>query len=311
MTKLRSKRLLIVVGKGGVGRTSVSLALGLASAQAGLRTCLVALGGETDLARAAGIATPSYEPQVVTENLHIMTIDPSSCLSDFSQRKLRLPKAASHVLRKGILQTFAETVPGLGDAIQLGKIENLLREPVASDPVFDTMVVDAPATGHAFGLLRSARVLKELATRGPIHQLASIICDLLEDSTMTALVAVTLPQALPLSETLELIETMPQPIALCITNRVLPFSPPRLKQWPTIKSALQDADQATSAQILELFVRRVEEEGRSLTTLKQHLQHHSPQTLQHVLNEEWAASPLHRAQQHAAALTALFEANHG
>jgi len=293
-----------------VGRTSITLALGLASAKAGARTCLLALGGEADLAHCAGLPAPCYEPQLVTKNLHVMTIDPSNCLRDFVQRKLKLPKAASHVLRKGILQTFADTVPGLADAIQLGKVENLLREPLATDPIFDTMIVDAPATGHAFGLLRSARVLQEISRRGPIHELASIICDLLEDSAMTALVAVTLPQALPMSETLELVQTMSQPIALCITNRTLPFAPPSLKAWPGIESALQDADHVAQAQVLELFVRRFEEEGRSLTTLEQHLRKHSPQTLQHVLSEAWTQSPLQRAQQHALQLAPLFEVSH-
>ena len=160
------------------------------------------------------------------------------------------------------------------------------------------------------GLLRSARVLNELARRGPIHQLASIICELLEDSTMTALVAVTLPQALPMSETLELIDAMPQPIALCITNRVLPFSSPNVKAWPAVQTALQDAKQTHQARMLGLFVGRLKEEKRCLASLQQHLQDRSPQTLQHVLGEDWTQSPLQRAQQQATELSALFEASH-
>lgn len=217
------RRLLIVTGKGGVGRTTTTALLGLAAARAGRRTCLVELHGSTDLARAVGRERATYAPQPVVPGLDVMSLTTGECMADFGRRKLHIGPLSKWIFEARLMTGFVESVPGLQDLVQLGKVENLLMEPLSPAERYDLLVVDAPATGHGLTLLASARSMREMTRMGPFHDLAALIDDLISSPTNTGLVITTLPERLPIHETLELAAALTAdgtPPVTVLVNRV-------------------------------------------------------------------------------------------
>jgi anion-transporting ArsA/GET3 family ATPase len=222
---LFDRRLLVVTGKGGVGRTTLSAALAVAAGRAGRRTLVLELSGAGGLPSHFGLGERAFQYRRATDNVWVASFTVQECLHDFARRKLRLSGILARVVHARPVATFVDAVPGLHDILQLGKLENLLNEPLAGDPVFDLVVLDAPATGHGLTLLSAARSLTEIAKAGPFYELASIIDRFLQDPVRTAIVVATLPEALPVSETGELVQALRADgfdPALLIANRCDP-----------------------------------------------------------------------------------------
>ena len=238
--RLLEHRLLVVVGKGGVGRTTCALALALSAAELGKRVLVAELGGTDHLTRALGVEGPSYAPRTVAPGVDVMSLDAMHCLSDFGRRKLRLNRLVSLVLRSRIVKSFIDAVPGLHDLLQLGKIENLLNEPTAEDTKYDLCVLDAPATGHGVTLLVGARSMREMTRVGPFSDLARVIETFLSGPDC-GIVPVTLLEGLPVQETCELIavlESNDLKVTAILANRQPADRLPDTPTWPEVRAAV-------------------------------------------------------------------------
>ena len=224
---LLDRRVVVVTGKGGVGRSSVSAGLAVAAARTGRRACVVELSGMASVPPMFGLRGRSFDFREAAEGVFVWSLTVPECLDDFGKRKLRLPGLVRRLFRIEATRTFVDAIPGLHDLLQLGKIENLVSEPLAGDPHFDLLVVDAPATGHGLTLLSAPRSMSDIAKAGPFHDLAGNIGTFLEDDTRTGVAVVTLPEELPVSESLELVaelEELAQPADAMLVNRC--FEPP-------------------------------------------------------------------------------------
>jgi len=208
MTALFDHRLIVVTGKGGVGRTTVAAALGVAAAREGRRTCVIELSGLSALPPLFGLTGRTFEYRRATDGLWVASLTVSECLEDFARRKLRVSGLVAKLFHTAAVRAFIDAIPGLHDLLQLGKVENLINEPMAEDPRFDLVIIDAPATGHGITLLSAARTMTQVAKAGPFHDLASNIGRFLADPGLTAVAVVTLPEELPVSETLELLDAL-------------------------------------------------------------------------------------------------------
>lgn len=220
--------LVVVLGKGGVGRTTVAAALGIAGSDRGVSTCVAELG-ERAVAEALQLDGRSFAFRDTPWGPVTWSLTVPECLDDFGKRKLHLPFVARGLLQNRAVSLFVDAVPGLHDLLLLGKLENLLREPKAGDPRFDTLILDAPATGHGLTLLQAPRAMTDIARSGPFHDLAARIGDLTDDPRSTCLVLVTLPEELPVSETIELahaIAAQGQRVHTIVVNRTDPFDLP-------------------------------------------------------------------------------------
>jgi anion-transporting ArsA/GET3 family ATPase len=232
--------LTVVLGKGGVGRTTVAAALGVAAAARGRDACVAELG-ESAAAEALQLSGRSFAFRESAWGPATWSLTVPECLDEFGKRKLHLPFVARGLLQNRAVSLFVDAVPGLHDLLLLGKIENLLREPVAGDPRFDTLFLDAPATGHGLTLLQAARAMTDIARSGPFHDLAARIRDLVDDPLATALVLVTLPEELPVSETVELAHAIAahgQRVHTVIVNRTDPFELPDPPGLPVVRQVL-------------------------------------------------------------------------
>jgi len=214
---LLARRLVVVLGKGGTGRSTVASALALAAVARGRTARVVVLGSSGD-------AAPGVD---------VFRVTVASCLEAFGVRKLHLPGFATRVIRNRIVATLVDAIPGLADVLLLGRIENLISEPQPDDPAADLLILDAPATGHGWTLLQAPGTMTRMTRTGPFFELARNIEHFLRDPDRTALVVCTLPEQLPVRESLELTASLAEEgfrTAGIVVNRVAP--PPLLSPPP-------------------------------------------------------------------------------
>jgi anion-transporting ArsA/GET3 family ATPase len=207
LNDLLSRRLIFVTGKGGVGKTTVALALGLAGAQAGRRTIVADLGGVGDQAELE-----------VAPRLFRVSVDPQGAMDEYLT--VKVPGAAAAVLRQSrLFQSFTMATPGMRELLCMGKLWELAQfeRRTPDTDAYDLVIVDAPASGHGAALLRTPRTFAEIARVGPIANQARTIADTIADPSFTAVVAVSTPEEMPVNETLELrtaLASAPDPLAL-------------------------------------------------------------------------------------------------
>lgn len=201
-----TSRVVIVAGKGGVGKTTVSAALGLAAARAGLTTLIVDVEGKSGLPALFGQRPLTYDETVLAPgggpdgaadlSARTLTADDAllEYLEDHGMRRL-----SKRLVSSGALDVVATAAPGIKDILLLGKVKQLER--AADRP--DLIVLDSPAAGHAISFLQSARGLLDAVRVGPIHTQAAEVLELLTDPDRCQVVLVTLPEETPVNELID------------------------------------------------------------------------------------------------------------
>ncbi len=213
------RRLLIVGGKGGTGKSSVAAALGQLSAFRGNKTLIVSADGSPG---AAGLfdMTPGYEAVEVGRNLSVLQINSDESLQEFVGLQLG-PLA---VMGKPVASAFsfvAQAAPGVLELLLVGKY---LHE--ARSGSWDLVVVDAASSGHLLGELAAPRNVGEIAPVGRLARETDWMIELLSDPDITGVVNVTLAEEVPVSETIEFADRLtaetPANLAAVVVNRTRP-----------------------------------------------------------------------------------------
>jgi anion-transporting ArsA/GET3 family ATPase len=196
--------VLVVAGKGGVGKTTMSAALAIMAAEAGKSVLIVELEGKSGITTAFGrredLGYDEAELAAATGSsgsIRARRLTPDDALMEYLEDH-GLRRVSKRLARSGLLDVVSTAIPGIRDVLVLGKVKQLEREGVA-----DLIVVDAPATGHAITFLTSASGLLSAARGGPLRTQAQDVVDLLSDPTRCRVILVTLPEELPVSETIE------------------------------------------------------------------------------------------------------------
>jgi anion-transporting ArsA/GET3 family ATPase len=200
----RESRVLIVAGKGGVGKTTICAALARTAAESGLSVLLVELEGKVGLARAFGDPGPlEYEETTLmdaTESTGAVTarrITPDDALLEYLADH-GMKRFSKRLVSSGALDVVATAIPGIRDILVLGKVKQLER----SHPA-DLILVDAPATGHVMTFLTSASGLLDAARSGPLRTQAEDVVELLTDPERCRVALVTLPEEMPVNEVVD------------------------------------------------------------------------------------------------------------
>lgn len=206
MGSILDRRLVYVTGKGGVGRTTVCAALGLAAATHGRRVIICEVAEQDRLSRLFEHKRRHGDrPAELADRVWGVSIDPQAAfqrwLSDLvaSRRLVRL------LLESQTFGYFAAAAPGSREIATLARVETLV-----DDDAYDLVVVDAPASGHGLGMLRTPRTFGEIARVGPVRAHTERLAKLLGDAERTAYLAVTQAEDMAVNETLDLEAALPE-----------------------------------------------------------------------------------------------------
>jgi anion-transporting ArsA/GET3 family ATPase len=249
MSKLLARKLIVITGKGGTGKTTIATAVGLLAAASGLRTIVVEVGHQDRLSAlfSDAAANPGRELRL-QENLWTLSIDPDTAMLEWLQ--LLGGRVAARVLsQSGTFQYFTAAAPGAKELVSMVKLWELTesRRRRGRAEGYDLVVLDAPATGHALALLHSPSTFGAIARVGAVATQAQRVRDLLTDRARTSYLAIAAPTEMAVSETLELQRALRAQVArelhAVVVNGVLPrrFAERELREVEALDDAMARA----------------------------------------------------------------------
>jgi|GEM_PF-3093484 anion-transporting ArsA/GET3 family ATPase len=195
-------RLVLVTGKGGVGKSSIARLIAMIAEAASLKPLLV-------LFDEFGGASSGIEQVILLPDAVMLEYLETHGFGPLAQR----------LLKSGVIDAVSTAIPGIRDLLVLAKIKQLVNS-----GIYDLVLVDAPASGHLLSLLSSPDGLSAIASDGPIAQQSADVLELLRDQELTGVVLVTLPEETPVQETTEVYTHLTTSLATnvlsCIVNRM-------------------------------------------------------------------------------------------
>lgn len=245
---LHERDLVLVTGKGGVGKTTFTAALAEVARREGKRTLVAEV--TTDVATRShllghfGAPHPKgEEPVHLDANLDGVRITPATGHRLFLRAALRVGMLADAAMRSAALNRFlmaAPAFPEIGTLYQLVWLLRLER--------YERIVIDLPATGHALGLAKLPRTVSRVVPRGLIKEAITEGLEVLTDPQRTGAVIATLPESLPVTEAFELAKGLREvevPVGALVLNRMPedPFTPEE-------RQALNDHIQVRKGELL-------------------------------------------------------------
>jgi anion-transporting ArsA/GET3 family ATPase len=201
---LDSRRFVFVTGKGGVGKTTVTAALALALAARGRRVLVAMCGAHERLSAMLGSPPIGHDIVPVAENVWASRIDPERAMQEYGEIVIKVKTVARLVFDNKYTHGFFRAVPGMHDWAMLGKAWWHTTELVGDEPRFDVVLFDAPSTGHGLDMLRVPKVILDIVPPGVLRRDAERAWELFHDPEQCGVVVVSLPEDMPVTETLEL-----------------------------------------------------------------------------------------------------------
>jgi anion-transporting ArsA/GET3 family ATPase len=198
-------RVLIVSGKGGVGKTTIAAAIALVAARQGHTVCLAEVDRKGSLPKLFDSPELSYTPREMSPGVWGMNIVPEAALAEYLEVQYHMKRISKAFTSTQFVDYITTAAPGLKDILVLGKIWYLEqgRTSGKSPRDFDTIVVDAPAAGHMLTFLSAPMGLSDAIRVGPVRRQSDWLLDMLRDPKRTRVHLVTLAEEMPVSETLE------------------------------------------------------------------------------------------------------------
>ncbi len=237
LPSLDSLRFLCVTGKGGVGKSTVAVALARAMAARGRRVLVAMCNAKERLSTMVGSEPVGWEVTHVAPNIDAVNMLPQRCVEEYGVLTLKSRTLYRALFENKYVESFLRAVPGLYEWSMLGKAwwhtTELLSGATTDEPYpppgdgwkYETVILDAPATGHGLDMLRVPKVILDIAPPGILRRDAERAWRLFQEPTHAGCVLVTLPEEMPTNETIELaagIRAMNLPIPRLVVNCTLP-----------------------------------------------------------------------------------------
>jgi anion-transporting ArsA/GET3 family ATPase len=230
MDSLFAHSLLVVTGKGGVGKSTVAASLGLAASQRGIRTIVVEVAERDDVSHALGVsaATGTRGERAVSDRLYHISIEPQRAMEEYLRQQLPMGVLAAVLSNSRMFTAFTAATPGMRELLTIGKVWELAQHKHrahGSEP-YDLVVLDAPATGHCLAMLQAPRTFASVARVGPVAKQSRAVASFLGDPLRTAVLAVSTAEEMPVSETLQLRSRLREDLGLdldlVVVNAIVP-----------------------------------------------------------------------------------------
>ena len=278
MPLLLDKRLVVVTGKGGVGRTTIATALGLLAARAGKRVIVAEVAQQERMSRWFRREGVGYSESELAENFWAISVDPQRALDEYLS--LQVGGALGNLLfHNRIFEYFVAAAPGVRELTTIGKVWELaqLERRNRKAAPYDLVILDAAASGHGLAMLRAPRTFADIARVGPIKRRADIIHEFLRDPERTGVVSVALAQEMPVNETLEFREKLHDEMGMntdvVIVNALLPerFSAEEIECIEAVNGAHGSEEVATALRAALSEHRRARSQRTQLRRLKKEI----------------------------------------
>jgi anion-transporting ArsA/GET3 family ATPase len=190
-------RVVVVAGKGGVGKTTVTAAMAHMAADLGLSVLIVEVEGKTGLAAAFGAEDLEYDERELAPGIRARSLTSDVALVEYLEEH-GLRRLSKRLVKAGLVEVVSTAVPGIKDILVLGKVKQLERAGAA-----DLILVDAPAAGHAVAFLMSPRGLRDIVRAGPLQSQSDEVLSMLTDPSRSRVMLVTLAEETPVNEVVE------------------------------------------------------------------------------------------------------------
>lgn len=272
---LLDRRFVLVTGKGGVGKSTVTALLARIALSQGHRTLVCELNTRERIPELFG-----HEPVggTVTEiaqhpsggSLSSVNIKPEMAMEEYALMKLRFKTLYKIVFDNPLVQSAIRLLPGVNHLTMMGKAFNHERETKGDQPAWDRIIVDAPATGHGLTFFQLPKIIRDAVPAGNLHQEADDMWSLLTDPQRTAVHLVCLPEELPVQETLEFhdkLRALGLPLGALFVNMVPPplLTDAQRAEFATLTHAPTDPALASVWQTARV---RLSREGLAQSQLK-------------------------------------------
>lgn len=195
---------MFVTGKGGVGKSTVAIALGMLAARRGQRTIVAELASQERIQRTFHRQGDPFEEIELAPGLFTISIDPQLAMEEYL--RVKTGSVGQMLGSSRLFHAFAMATPGMRELLSMGKVWELaqLQRRTSGAAPYDFVVVDAPATGHGVGILRTPKTFADIALAGPIARQAARIADSVANPQFTGVVAVATPEEMAVNETIAL-----------------------------------------------------------------------------------------------------------
>ncbi len=223
---LLDSRLIFVTGKGGVGKSTVTAGLARALARRGRRTLVLETDTFSAMEDLFDYESPGLEPVAINENLHASNLESEECFIATLRRFVPSERIARAVIKNRIARVFFQAAPSVNEVTILDQVRAFFEKRDDRGRTFyDHILVDLPASGHAVTFLNVPETMHGMMRGiGPIATMSRQVADLIADPKTTSIVAVCLPEEMPVNETIELADeiekTLGRPLDMAIANMV-------------------------------------------------------------------------------------------
>jgi anion-transporting ArsA/GET3 family ATPase len=228
-TRPADLRFVIVVGKGGVGKTSVSAALAMSLARQNRRVLVAMCNAKERLSNLLQVEPIGPQIRTVAPGIDAVNMEPGAALEEYGMMILKMRALYKLIFENRLVAGFLRGTPGIEAWAMLGKAQFHAFETLPNGrPRYDTVIVDAPATGHGLELLRVPKVILDVVPPGLLRREAERAWGLFTDPTRAGVLIVTMPEELPTNESIELYDALRSELRLPVCGLVLNMVLPRL-----------------------------------------------------------------------------------
>lgn len=271
---LLDKRLAFVTGKGGVGKTTVAYALGLAAAERGKRVIVCEIASQERGADLFGKRPSEFAERQLAKGLWSLSIDPDKMVGEYLETHMPVRAMAGLLRRSTLFNYLAAATPGLPEMVTMGKVWELTQKPrkvKGAKRTYDLVVVDSPATGHGIGFLQTPRTFREIARVGPLANQAKRIEEVITDRDQAGVALVARPEEMAVNESIELEAALLDPpkgnpfaVDRIFANGVYPdrFTAPERRKIAGVNAAVREAAAPALAAVAEEGERRSSQESQ-------------------------------------------------